>query len=144
MFSEEMRPKQLFGVEIFCSWMGCTYGLSCTTANEGGSQYCINLKHIIIIFMKLIQDHMTFWDRWGRLLYLLKNSHSNCKKRVRPSLVALHKMARVKKLWNPGGGQEMVVMVSLWQKCLITTIQVNFCPYPSFTRNQHKIHLNCC
>jgi len=27
---------------------------------------------------------------------LLKNSHSSCKKRVWPSLVALHKMARVK------------------------------------------------
>jgi len=32
-------------------------------------------------------------------------------------------MARVKKLWNPGGSQEMDVMVSLWQKILIP---VNF------------------
>ena len=35
--------------------------------------------------------------------------------------------ARVKKLWNTGGGQEMAVMVSLWQKKLITTVQVNLC-----------------
>jgi len=48
------------------------------------------------------------------------------------SLAALHKMAWVKKLWNPGGGQEMAVMVSQWQKILITTNQVNLCPHPSF------------
>ena len=65
---------------------------------------------------------LNYKNKW----YLLKNSHSSCKKKVRPSLAALHKMARVKKLWNPGGGQEMAVMVGVWQKISITTIQVNF------------------
>jgi len=37
----------------------------------------------------------------------------------------------------------MAVMVGLWQKFLITIIQVNLCPHPSFTRNLHKVHLNC-
>ena len=44
---------------------------------------------------------------------------------VWPSLAALHKMARVKKLWNPGGGQEMAVMVGIF------LIQVNFMLIPS-------------
>ena len=75
---------------------------------------------------------------------LSKTAIQAVKKKVQPSLVALHKMARVKKLSNPGGSQEMAVMVGVWQNILITTIHVNLCPHPSSTRNQHKIHLNCC
>ena len=37
----------------------------------------------------------------------------------------------------------MAVIVGLWQNFLITTIQVKLCTYPNFTRNQHKIQLNC-
>jgi len=46
----------------------------------------------------------------------------------------------VKYRWLPRNGCDG----RLWQKLLITTVQVNFCPYPSFTRNQHKIYLDCC
>ena len=38
-----------------------------------------------------------------------------------------------------GGGQEMAVMVNVWQKFLIAAIQVNLCPYPSFTRNSPEL-----
>jgi len=36
-------------------------------------------------------------------------------------------MARVKRLWNPGGGQEMAVMVGLWQKKFINNNSGEFC-----------------
>jgi len=59
-----------------------------------------------------------------------------------PSLAALHKMARVKKLLNPGGGQEMAVMIDLWQKILMTTIQVNFVLIPSEAGMATQSNLN--
>ena len=57
---------------------------------------------------------------------------------MQPSLAALYKMARVKKLWNPGGGQEMAVMVGLW-KNFYNNNQFNLLPHLSFTRNQYKL-----
>ena len=61
---------------------------------------------------------------------------------MRPSLAALHKMARVKKLLNPDGGQEMAVMIDPWQKILMTTIQVNFVLIPSEAGMRTQSNLN--
>jgi len=36
-------------------------------------------------------------------------------------------MAKVKKLQNPGGGQEIAVMVGLWQKFFIKNSSGEFC-----------------
>ena len=47
-------------------------------------------------------EKLNYKKKWN----LLKNSHSSCKKRVWPSLAALHKMARVKRLWNPGAAKK--------------------------------------
>ena len=44
----------------------------------------------------------------------------------------------------PGGGQEMAVMVGLWQKILVTTIQVYFVLIPSEAGMRTQIDLNCC
>ena len=44
----------------------------------------------------------------------------------------------VKSSWQPRNDQSMA------KRFLIATIQVSLCPYPIFTRNQHKTHLNCC
>ena len=38
----------------------------------------------------------------------------------------------------------MAVMVGLWQKFLITTIQVNFVLIPSKAGMRTQIDLNCC
>ena len=50
-------------------------------------------------------------------------------------------MAWVKKLCNPGGGQEMAVMV---KKNLTTAIQVNFVLTSSEAGIRAQIDLNCC
>jgi len=64
----------------------------------------------------------------------------SCKKKVQP-----YAKARVKKLGNSGGGQELTVMVrKVRDQNFNETILGKFVlPYPGFTRNQHKIHLNC-
>ena len=92
---------------------------------------CKNSLVVSIVFNRVISflqqgnkfiNHLHFLNReklqqqikW----YLLQNSHVSCKKGVWPSLAALRKMARMKKLWNIGnscGSQSMA-------KKLITTI----------------------
>ena len=55
----------------------------------------------------MIQLHSLNSEIHSHKLNLLKNSNASCKM-VQPSLAALHKLNRVKKL-------EMAVMVDLWQ-----------------------------
>ena len=45
------------------------------------------------------------------------------------------------KLCNQGGGQGMAVMVGLWQKILITTIQANFVLNPSEDTNRPELKI---
>ena len=66
-------------------------------------------------------------------------------KRVQPSLVALHKMAKIKIFVksNPiqGGGLEMAAIISLWQNFNNNNSGQFVLPHPSFTR--HTIYPNC-
>ena len=70
-----------------------------------------------------------------------KQLYSSYKKRVQPSLAALNKMTRVKKLkWRPRNNCDGRSMA----KFLITTIQVNFVLIPSEAGITTQIGLNCC
>ena len=59
---------------------------------------------------------------------------------------ALFNMTSIKKaVKSKDAAKKWLWWYRLMAKNLITTIQVNLVlPHPSFTRNQHKIHLNCC
>ena len=57
----------------------------------------------------------------------------------------MHKGQYEKSCEIKGGGQEMAVMVQVDGKNFNNNNPGQFVlPHPSFTRNRHKIHLNCC